>query len=171
MTQTRNSTNNPKDAWGSNYVFTPTAALSLRCKTLYDGGHHRWADTPTENIEEQLNEYVLALVEIAVKQRAQKAYWAEQRRLEEAAARRRHEEAQRIRQLETETAAWHKSRQMRAYVAAVERVARRSGPIESGSELDKWCDGRKRTPIASIRYTKIRQHRQRAQTLTPNRDL
>jgi hypothetical protein len=120
------------------YIFEPTGLLSLRSKNLYDGSRHRWTDSSGVKVEQQLNEFVVALVEGAVRLRGQRAYWAEQQRLEAVAAQRRAREAAKIRELETEVAAWQKSRQLRAYIAAVERTAKRNGPIESGSELDEW---------------------------------
>ncbi|MBE3065404.1 MAG: hypothetical protein IMZ69_10360 [Spirochaetes bacterium] len=88
-------------------------------------------------IEQRLNEFVVALVDAAIRERARRVYWAEQRRIAAEAERRRYKETQRIHELEAETTAWQKSRQLRAYIAAIERTARRTGPIEAGSEADE----------------------------------
>ncbi len=138
--QTRNPAKRPSRPleYSPAYLFEATGTLSLRSKTLYDGGRHRWADTPEMKIERRLNEFVVALVEVAIRDRARRVFRAEQDRIEAAAERRRYEEAQKVREFETEATAWQKSRQLRAYISGVERAAKRTGPIEAGSELDVW---------------------------------
>lgn len=138
--QTKNPAKRPSRPleYAPAYLFEATGLLSLRSKTLYDGGRHRWADTSEVTIEGRLNEFVVALVEAAIRDRARRSERAEQERIAAEAERRRYQEAQKVRELETEATAWQKSRQLRAYISGVERAAKRTGPIETGSELDAW---------------------------------
>jgi hypothetical protein len=107
----------------------------------------------------------VALVDVAIRESARRAYWAEQRRIAAEAERRRYEETEKIRKLEAEVTAWQKSRQLHAYIAATlpRSNERPSGPVPS-RQAANWtsgCHGLARMRIESTRYMQIRSLRTR----------
>lgn len=97
-------------------------------------------------LEDCVNAFVIRLIRVAVRKRAQELEWerqhreweTEERRRREAERQRRLEEA-RAQALQMQLSAWQKSRQVRAYVEAVRRTAiERHGAIEPGSHLERW---------------------------------
>lgn len=138
-----------KDPWlyrTPQYDYTPTGRLTLRIKGYGSGERRSWSDGKQQRLEDCLNAFVIGLIRVAVRQRAQELEWERQRREWEAEERRRREaerqrrlEEARAQVLEMQLSAWHKSQQVRAYVEAVRRTAiERHGAIEPGSHLEQW---------------------------------
>jgi hypothetical protein len=128
------------------YDYTPTGRLTLRIKGYGCGERRSWSDGKQQRLEDCLNAFIIGLIHVAVRQRAQELEWERQRREWEAEERRRREaerqrrlEEARAQALQMQLSAWQKSQQVRAYVEAVRRTAiEQHGAIEPGSDLERW---------------------------------
>jgi hypothetical protein len=128
------------------YDYTPTGRLALRIKGYGSGERRSWSDGKQQRLEDCLNAFVIGLIRVAVRQRAQELEWERQRREWEAQEQRRREAERQLRleearsqALQMQLSAWHKSQQVRDYVEAVRRTAiERHGAIEPGSHLERW---------------------------------
>jgi hypothetical protein len=105
-----------------------------------------WRDTPTRRLEDQLNAVVVGLVKAAVVVRERREHIATQEAAQRAAAarqeeqrRRAHEEALWVGDLESRVRDWQRARQIREFVAAVERnpVGSR-GAAETDADVGRW---------------------------------
>lgn len=121
----------------------------LEMSLLNEGGWHTyrtWKDGKHRKLEDQLNSVMLGVLEEVDKERVKKAKAAVEAAKHEAAERRRLAEEERRRQEEAniktlldESAAWHRSQQLRQYIAAVHSlVIRKLGHIPPGSEEEQW---------------------------------
>jgi len=71
--------------------------------------------------------------------------WAEAERRRLEIEQRPREDAEQLRALEQEAAAWVRSRQLRAYINALESATRRRGAVaEPESKLHRWLEGARR---------------------------
>jgi hypothetical protein len=133
--------------WGPRWDYRPTGVLELRLKDSAGHGLRRtWADADGSPLEERLNAVLAGIVFMAdakrveqVRLERQRQAWQEaERRRWEAEARRR-EDAERRQRLETDAAAWEKSRQLQQYIYAVERDAiERGQSVVAGKDLQEW---------------------------------
>ena len=105
-----------------------------------------WRDTPTRRLEDQLNAVVVGLVKAAVVVRERREHIATQEAAQRAAAARQeeqrrqaHEEALWVGDLESRVRDWQRARQIREFVAAVERnpVGSR-GAAETDADVGRW---------------------------------
>lgn len=128
--------------WQSKYRDEPSGRLSLVLRSRWGNGVERsFDDTPTQKIEDKLNEFVLAVVARAYEdlewdagREENERGWraAEIRRFEEA--QRRERELARIQALEAEVADWDKSERIRAYVDALRAEAGDTASVN----LEAW---------------------------------
>lgn len=133
--------------WANEFEFSqnPSGKLTLEIKT-WGSFRKNWADAKKQKLENCLNDFIVGLVKTAVElrtrdiEREQEARRREdQQRLQEAIARRKREEEERLQDLLDKTSNWQKGKQVRKYLQAVKEDAlRKTGRIESGSELDEW---------------------------------
>jgi len=124
-----------------------TGQLKLRVLDLdYSIAKQVWRDTPTRRLEDQLNAVVVGLVKAAVTVRERREHIATQEAAQRAAAarqeeqrRRAHEEALWVSDLESRVHDWQLARQIREFVAAVERnpTATR-GAAETDVDVGRW---------------------------------
>lgn len=130
----------------SEHEWKPTGRLVLRIDhSFLDGVRRTWADGKQQRVEDCLNTFVVGLVAVAEalkEQRLQREAWqrewqaAEARRAEEA--RRKEDEAARVRALDAAVAAWQRSRLVREYVADLRRAADVAGVLENDPGLADW---------------------------------
>lgn len=105
-----------------------------------------WQDTPTRKLETQLNAVVVGLVKAAVALRERRERIAAQEAAQRAEAarqeeqrRRAHEEALWVGDLEGRVRDWQIARQIREFVAAVERnPAASRGAAETDADVGRW---------------------------------
>lgn len=124
-----------------------TGQLKLRVLDLdYSIAKQIWRDTPTRRLEDQLNAVVVGLVKAAVAVRERREHVATQEAAQRAAAarqeeqrRRAHEEALWVSDLESRVRDWQLARQIREFVAAVERNPTDSrGVAETDVDVGRW---------------------------------
>ncbi|MFB3904930.1 MAG: hypothetical protein ACE15E_15875 [Acidobacteriota bacterium] len=99
-------------------------------------------------LEEQLNSFVIGLIQEAAERRGRSLRWErerkeaeERRRLAEEAEKRRQAEAKRIEQLEQDADDWDRSQRLRAYIGAVEK---QHGGERCGDEMRGWLEWARR---------------------------
>jgi hypothetical protein len=141
-----------RDPWAYRYPeydILATGRLALKIKDgCLHGARLTWADGKRQRIEDCLNDFVIGLINAAVRKRAdrlereqQQREWEEARRRREEKARLIREEKERLQTLETDAENWRKSQSIRAYLGAVRQDAiRKSGEIPVGSELEQWLE-------------------------------
>lgn len=125
------------------YRDVPSGRLSLVLRSRWGNGVERsFDDSPSQKIEDRLNEFIVAVVNRAYedlewdagREDKERNWRAEEvRRYQEA--QRRERELARIQALEAEASDWDKSERIRAYVTALRSVA---GEAIS-PELQAWC--------------------------------
>jgi len=128
------------------YVYQTTGRLALRIRTYRYGVRKRWADGKKQRVEDLLGRFIATLCEMAAAERAEtEKRMEEQRRRAGWEAERTEmlklieQEQAKIDRLLRESDCWHRSKEVRGYVAAVtDHVQRKRGPIEDGSEADLW---------------------------------
>ena len=129
------------------HIKFPSGRLSMKITTWSRRGFRRqWTDGKKQRLENCLNSLFVSLLKISeeIKENRRKAEEAARRR--EAFERERaaklsliHEEEERVKQLEAEVGAWHRSERIRRYVEVVNKAALRAhGTIEEGSDLHNW---------------------------------
>jgi hypothetical protein len=114
------------------YQRRPNAKLALRIEGRGDGERRNWGDGSAKRLEDHLNAFVAALIGEAERLRLRRIE-AERREREWQKEKRRHEEAERARQLKAQLVAdldgrvadWYRAREIRAFAAAVEEDARK----------------------------------------------
>ncbi len=128
-------------------VAVATGQLKLRVLDLdYSTATQVWQDTPTRRLEDQLNAVVVGLVKAALAVRERREHIAAQEAAQRAAAasqeeqrRRAHEEALWVGDLESRVRDWQLARQIREFVAAVERNPTGSREIaETDADVGRW---------------------------------
>lgn len=147
--------------------FVPTRKLSLIIEEYgAQGARRKWSDAKRETLEEKLGDFVKGTKLIAYALKQKRAKWEEeskkreeeQKRKEEEEERRRIEEA-RLRDLEEQAAQWMKSRQLRAYIRAVEKeVERKKLPEDTQRRIEQWLSWAKGhadrlDPIKELRHS------------------
>jgi hypothetical protein len=128
------------------YDYTPTGRLTLKIKGYGSGERRSWSDGKQQRLEDCLNAFLIGLIQVSVRERAQQLErerqeqaWKEQERRRQEEERRRRLEEARAKALEAQLAAWQQSQQVRTYGEAVRRKAiERFGSVEPGSSLDQW---------------------------------
>jgi hypothetical protein len=130
----------------SKYRDTPSDKLALVLRNRWsDSVDESWEDSPDLPVEDQLNDFVVAVVARAHydlewdrrRDEAERARAAEQqRRFEEA--QRREVEAARGRELERQAENWMKSRQIKTFLAAVKESASEASEIDLYTPLGEW---------------------------------
>ncbi|MBN2568153.1 MAG: hypothetical protein JXB42_01855 [Deltaproteobacteria bacterium] len=138
-----------KDYWYSlpRWDYIPTGKLSIGIDAwgLYDI-RKRWSDTKYRIIEDILNEFVIGVIRAADFLRKQRIEREEEQRRREEECRRREEERRRIeiekaklQELENQAYLWAKSKQLRAYIEAVEESASaRQFDGDDMERLNEW---------------------------------
>ena len=133
--------------WAPTYDYIPSGKLILKLDGGYISGRRStWSDSARQRVEDRLNEFVVAIVQVAEwkKENRRKHAEAQRRRAEEnarrAAVRERQErEAQAVEQLRTDAAAWSEAEEVRRYITAVRARAEATGqPIDPESETGRW---------------------------------
>lgn len=128
------------------YETSPSGRLLLKIEEYLDGQRKQWSDGARGKIENFLNDFIIGLINAAVVLKERTLEWQRreqeererQRRREEVERQRREEEA-RFQALIKEVDFWHRSKQIRAYIAAVrEQAIQKEGQIAPGSDLEKW---------------------------------
>ena len=124
----------------------PTGRLVLRLDHSYLGGiRTSWGDGKKQRVEDCLNACVVGMVAVAeelkanrLRREAWEKEWreAEARRVDEA--RRKEEEAARVRALESAVAAWQRTRAIREYAAELRQKAEAAGVLAEDSPLADW---------------------------------
>ncbi len=136
-----------RETYGEHTRLRPTGRLELLIDEYLDTARKRWTDgKKRDTIEQQLEKFHDGLRLAADAKRRQEEDWAAQRREREEeerqrqeAATRRQEERQRVEDLEYQVARWERSRQIRAYLAAVEAWGQRDhAPPDPNGELQRW---------------------------------
>ncbi len=128
------------------YDYLATGRLTLRIKGYGNGERRSWSDGKQQRIEDCLNAFIVGLIQASVRTHADNLERERRHREWEEEERRRREEEQvrrleEVRQadLDEQITAWRKSRQIRAYMEAVSRMAtERHGPINPESDLGRW---------------------------------
>lgn len=133
--------------WGiPQYDYTPSGAFIFTIDEYTEGLRHRWSDRVKRPLESCLNEIIVALVRISVtilRPRRIEAELEHQRQLEED--RRRQIYRAKIDALNKALPDWQKSRDLRAFIAAVEGAThRRFGKDSSNDKIDGWLDWARR---------------------------
>ena len=134
--------------WSHSLVrYHPTGILELGVGESYSAKYRRsWRDTSTVRVEERLGDFLVGAYGEAVRQREERerreAYWqtwrdereAERRRAEEAARKQTRRE-----HLERQAASWNRSREVSAFIDAVEaRATETEMSDESMVALEAW---------------------------------
>jgi len=133
-------------AYAPKYDYHPGGRLALRVKERSEGKRCNWTDRDRRSLEDQLNEFVAGLVQVASIKRARELEWKRQRQQCEEEFRRREEEEQlrqeeaaRFKALESDAMAWKRSQLIRDYVGAVRAASGLSGGGNSPeSDLGTW---------------------------------
>lgn len=133
--------------WGiPQYDYTPSGVFIFTIDEYTEGVRHRWSDRAKRPLESCLNEIIVALVRISVtilRPRRIEAAREHQRQLEED--RRRQIYRAKIDALNKALPDWQKSRDLRAFIAAVEGAAdRRFCKASSNDEIGTWLDWARR---------------------------
>lgn len=137
------------DRWyRHDYVFTPIGDLSLRIVDAPYGTRSEWKDGKRKRLEERLGEIVAALPALAelVQQRraereAQKRRWEEEQHRRHLLRQEIEAEEKRVGALYAQADAWHKSRLLRRYIAAVRRKEEAAGAsIITESAIGRWLE-------------------------------
>ncbi len=146
--QEKDKVRNPWKYARPEYDYSPSDRLSIKITDPSWGeiGRCSWSDGKRQRIESILNAFIAALIQAASverEHRIQHEKWAR----EQAERERRRQEWQRRKQAEerqlwalfTDAECWQKSRQIRAYVQAVQENAERTlGGVQPGSALEEW---------------------------------
>lgn len=124
----------------------PTGRLVVRLDHSYLGGiRTSWGDGKKQRVEDCLNAIIVGMVAVAeelkanrLRREAWEREWreAEARRAEEA--KRKEEEAARVRALDSAVAAWQRTCAIRAYAAELRRRAEAVGGVAGGTPLAAW---------------------------------
>ena len=127
--------------WGiARYDYAPTGILTFSIDEFADTLQRRWSDREKRPLESRLNEIVVAMVRIAItvlKPRHQRR--EEEARQREEAQRRWLEERWQLESLNKALEGWRSSRELRQYVAAVEKIADdRFGSAGRAQGLQEW---------------------------------
>jgi len=138
-----------RDYWYSQprWDYMPTGKLSIGVDAwgLYDI-RKKWSDTKYRVIEDILNEIIIGVIRAADFLRRRSIEREEEQRRREEEYRRREEERKRIeiekaklQELENQAYLWAKSKQLRAYIEAVQESASvRDLDDEDVKQLDEW---------------------------------
>lgn len=133
-------------SYAPRYEFRPTGKFALRIRDWSEGKRHNQSDGDERHLEDCLNDFIADLIRVAAIKKARgleweerERQWAEDRRRREEQEKLRREEAARLKALEDEALAWHRSNQIRAYVEAVREAAtHRGGDMQSDPKLNSW---------------------------------
>lgn len=134
--------------WGApRYDYSPSGKLSLIIDVPGAVGiRKRWSDSPRKRLEELLGDFVNGTIlvgHILKKERLmreeQNRKWEEERKKREEEEKRRRENEARLHDLERQAEQWAKSKQLRAYIRAVEReVAKIEANEELRARFERW---------------------------------
>jgi hypothetical protein len=120
--------------------YTPTGILTIKVGRWPSKS---WKDTPRKQLEQRLGEVVAGIVvlagEIHAKELEEARKAEEMRRAMaryELLTKRRADEAERFKKLESQAKDWDRAEKLRAYISAVENEARIAGEISA--ELSNW---------------------------------
>lgn len=128
------------------YDFIPSGTLSLKITTWAFNVRRCWTDGKRQRVEDCLNDFIIGLIKASAAVKSDRLEKERQERERQERERRRREreqliwaEEKRIKTLESEATAWHRSQLIRAYVEAAKLAAtRENGSITPGSPLDNW---------------------------------
>jgi hypothetical protein len=121
-----------RGSYGPPYRLTPAGTLALEIESAY-WTKSRWADGSGRRLEDRLNEFIIGLVEAALKdQQLQRERQERERRWREE-EHKREIQRERIRQLDEWLAAWRRCADVRAFVAAA-----RVFMMKAGGDREEW---------------------------------
>lgn len=115
------------------YRLTPTGALALEIEGAY-WTKSRWSDGAERKIEDRLNDFIVGLVEAALKDQTIQREREERERRWREEERKRALEQERVRQLDEWIKAWRRCSEVRAFVAA----ARGTLDVKAGGSREEW---------------------------------
>jgi hypothetical protein len=121
-----------RGSYGPPYRLTPAGALALEIEGAY-WTKSRWADGSGRRLEDRLNEFIIGLVEAALKDQELQREREERERRWREEERKREIQRERIRQLDEWLAAWRRCSDVRAFVAAA-----RVFMVKAGGDREEW---------------------------------
>lgn len=111
-------------------ITAPTGKLTLGVLSHSGVGHRKVTDTATKKVEDQLNRFMVMLVQAVISNRRNRVEWKRREREERHVARRRaaveelrRAHLRRVRLLERETRAWRRHRTEAAFLRALRRTS------------------------------------------------
>jgi len=129
------------------YDYIPTGKLVLRIKNAPYQARSEWCDGKKQRLENILDSFVEGLYEAVIKEQElekERQKWHEEYLKKEEEQRARELEREQFKALEQEAIAWQRIQTIRDYIEAVTKAyILTKGPIEPGSEFDKWITGAK----------------------------
>ena len=133
-------------SWARKWEYEPTGLLRFRIEEYVEGARKSWSDGGSQRLEEMLNDIVKGIVIVAEALRVRRIERErEERERREALEQRakleqlRREEGARRLQLERQVERWVRSRNLRAYLDAVEQTDMPQGlVITPDSQLTRW---------------------------------
>lgn len=135
-----------KYSWRTYHKYDYIKSGQLTIKLTGATGQSTISDKIGKPLEKQLNEVIIRMVRLAVRmsndrlEREQRLRELEERQNRYNQLVRLHEQEKvKLEKLYSDSKAWHKSQQLRAYIEAVRlSEIRDGGGIQSGSDLDEW---------------------------------
>jgi len=136
-----------KNSWDSRYTWRPNGVLNFEILGNYRAVR-KYSDSVQSPLDQKGDRIVAAIIDLLDERRRE----AEQKRIEDIfrqydarqEARRERQRAElqkRAESLMNDVEAWHRSRQVREYLAAFRATVEKwSGPIDPRTELGKWLD-------------------------------
>lgn len=133
-------------SWAPKWDYESTGLLRFRIEEYVEGARKSWSDGGSRRLEEMLNDIVKGIVIVAealrVRRPEQEREERERREALERQAKleqlRREEEARRL-ELERRVERWIRSRNLRAYLDAVEQTVMQQGSaITPDNQLTQW---------------------------------
>lgn len=121
-----------RGSYGPPYRLTPAGTLALEIEGAY-WTKSRWTDGSGRRLEHRLNEFIIGLVEAALKDQQLQREREERERLWREEERKREIQRERIRQLDEWLAAWRRCADVRAFVAAA-----RAFMVKAGGDREEW---------------------------------
>lgn len=134
-------------SYAKRYDYHPSGNLSLYIDIAVASRiRKRWSDSNKSQLEENIGEFINSAILVAqvlkeerLNREEERRKWIDERKREEEEEKRRKEEETRLHNLEMQAEQWAKSRQLRAYIRAVEReVARIEIDEEFRARFVRW---------------------------------
>jgi hypothetical protein len=131
------------------YTYSPSGRLSLVMDVpTASNERRRWSDAGKNSLESRLPAVMEALTQFSayikskrLEREERDRQRAEKERIRAERERCEREQEEELTVLLKQVDAWHRSRQIRAYVRAVTRVVvAKRGPIEAGSHNERWIE-------------------------------